>query len=79
MIKSQYYLSAYADNLDSVCFESGLTEGEIEDIVGRFPSDHHRWAGKLRGQVWMYEKEGELFKIQLRHHFSKKVLWEYKT
>jgi len=70
-MKKQFYLSNVED-LQEVADLTGLTCGEVEDIVGRFKSHSNR-AGQLRGQVWLYHD-----KVQIRHHFTKKKLWETK-
>lgn len=70
-IKS-YYLTNI-DCIETVIRDTGLSEYEIEEIVGRFKLDHRRkdFAGRLKGQVYMYKD-----KVQLRHHFTKKILYE---
>lgn len=71
MSKIQYYLSS-ENMLEEALHDTGLSASEIEEIVGRFDKYHHAWAGKLKGQVWVYRD-----KVQIRHHFKKsKVLWE---
>jgi len=67
-----YYLTNI-ECIEAVMRDTGLSEYEIEEIVGRFKADHRRkdFAGKLKGQVYIYED-----KVQLRHHFTKKVLYE---
>lgn len=71
-IIEKYYLTSVS-NIASVMFDTGLSEYEIEEIVGRFKLDHRRkdFAGKLKGQVYLYKD-----KVQLRHHFTKKILYE---
>lgn len=69
-MKEEYYLSE-PRNIERALYDCGLSEDELGYIVGRFPDDHHRWPGQMRGQVWLYHD-----KVQLRHHFTKKKLWE---
>lgn len=71
MNKQQFYLSEL-NNLDHICQITGLSYGEVEDIVGRFDARSKR-NGRLKGQIWIYPD-----KVQLRHHFTNKKLWEAK-
>lgn len=69
MINKSFYLSDEND-LTRATNLTGLSEDEIEAIVGRFSKISAR-AGKLRGKV------EELLdgRVLIRHHFNKKVLW----
>ena len=70
MIESTFYLSNH-DNIELAQEITGLAFDELEQIVGRFRKDHYRFAGQLKGEVIQYY-DG---KIKIRHHFTKKVLW----
>ena len=69
MINKSYYLSE-EDDLNRTISLTGLSEDEIESIVGRFSKISHR-SGKLRGKV------EELIdgSVVIHHHFNRKVLW----
>lgn len=67
-MKQQYYLSS-PGGLRRCILDTDMTESEIINIVGKFRADHDR-AGQLKGQVWVYPD-----KVQIRHHFTKKILW----
>lgn len=62
-----YYISG--GNADQACIDTELSFEELRDMVGEFPVGH-KFVG-LKGQVWVYED-----KVQVRHHFTKKKLWE---
>jgi hypothetical protein len=49
-----------------------LALDELEAIVGRFRQDHHAFPNALKGEV-VYHIDGSL---KIRHHFTKKTLWE---
>lgn len=68
-MKQQYYISSV--DIDKVEEDTDLSAFEIEEIVGRFDKHHWKFAGLLKGQVWKYDS-----KVQIRHHFTKKILWE---
>lgn len=69
MIETQFYLS---DDtlLDYACELTGLSQDEIEHIVGRF-TNRSQWAGKLRGKVVLY-MDGS---VSIRKSFGNKLLW----
>lgn len=69
MIETQFYLS---DDtlLDYACELTGLSQDEIEHIVGRFTKRSY-WAGKLRGKVVLYI-DGS---VSIRKSFGNKLLW----
>lgn len=71
MIIGSFYLSEDGA-LERLIDLTELYSDEIEEIVGRFRSSHYRFAGLLKGEVIEYVT-GE---IKIRHHFSKKILWE---
>ena len=58
--------------IDYVLEATGLSLNEVELIVGRFKDNHHAWPNKLKGE-YIETIYGD--KI-IRHHFTKKVLWE---
>lgn len=64
-----FYLSD-DNNIELAMELTELDFDEIEIIVGRFAKNSHR-AGKLRGEV--VNNYGRVF---IRHHFTKKLLWE---
>ena len=64
------YLSDKA-NHEYVLNATGLSLDELEQIVGRFPADHHAWPNELKGE-FVETWDGE---IKIVHHFTKKVLW----
>lgn len=51
--------------------DTGLAQDELESIVGRFHDKHER-VGHLKGEIIVYS-DGS---IKIRHHFTKKILWE---
>lgn len=69
MIETQFYLS---DNsvLNYACDLTGLSQDEIEYIVGRF-TKRSRWAGQLKGKVVVYV-DGT---VSIRSSFGNKLLW----
>lgn len=70
MIRKSIYLSN--DNqLDEILDYTELSIDELELIVGRF-NKNSRFAGKLRGELIISIDN----KISIRHHFTKKILWE---
>lgn len=68
MIVEQYYVNVSPIRAQS---DTGLAADELEAVVGRFPA-HHERKGHLKGEVVIYS-DGT---IRIRHHFTKKVLWE---
>ena len=68
MIVSAYYIN---QDTDRAVRDTGLALDEIEMLVGRFRASSTR-AGQLRGEV-VQLADGA---IKIRHHFSKKTLWE---
>jgi hypothetical protein len=70
MISYTFYLSNH-DGANKLTNLTDLSLNEIESIVGRFKESHKK-AGKLKGEVVVYF-DGL---IRIRHHFTKKVLWE---
>jgi hypothetical protein len=68
MIIETYYINT---NPIRAQRDTDLASDELEQIVGRFPR-HHKRQGHLRGEVVVYAN-GD---IRIRHHFTKKVLWE---
>jgi hypothetical protein len=72
MIIKAFYLSE-EDNIDKAIELTGLDQDEILELVGRFTKQSHR-AGKVRGEL-IELADGT---IKLRHHFTKKVIWENK-
>lgn len=48
-----------------------LSQDELESLVGKFPEDHPRWPNQLKGEVVFVRN-----KIRIRHHFTKKKIWE---
>lgn len=71
MILEQYYLSE-PHSIQKAEGLTGLSHDEIEHIVGRFKTDHWRFAGKLKGEL-LLKSSGQVI---IRHHFTKKVLWK---
>lgn len=61
-------------NLNYVLKNTDLTLSEIELIVGRFKTDHHSWANKLKG-LYLEDWDGNK---RIVHHFTRKVLWSNK-
>jgi hypothetical protein len=47
-----------------------MSEVELEDIVGRFESNHVR-EGRLKGLLEITEQG-----IRIRHHFTRRILWQ---
>lgn len=68
MIIDQYYVNNSPIKAQT---DTGLAADELEQIVGRFPR-HHERRGHLRGEVVIYANGV----IKIRHHFTKKILWE---
>lgn len=64
-----FYLSDDS-NIDLALELTELDFDELEIIVGRFSKSSRR-CGQLRGEV--VNNYGRIF---IRHHFTKKVLWE---
>ncbi len=58
-------------NIETALELTELAQDELEYLVGRFKPDHHRWPGQLKGEVVVGIKS-----IKIRHHFTKKTLWE---
>lgn len=71
MILERYYLSE-PHSLQKAKGLIGLSQDEIEHIVGRFKADHWRFPGKLKGEL-LLKSSGQII---IRHHFTKKVLWK---
>lgn len=64
------YLSE-TENLKEITEKTELALDELEEIVGRF-RNHSIRKGRLRGEfIELYD--GRIF---IRHHFTKKKLWE---
>lgn len=70
MIQNSFYLSN-EENINQALDITDLCLDEIETIVGRFTKISIR-SGQLRGEVVQYV-DG---KVIIRHHFTKKTLWE---
>jgi len=70
MIKEQFYLTE-KHSISRLKKLTVLDSYEIEHIVGRFKSNHWRFAGMLMGEVSVYFNG----LVEIRHHFSKKLLW----
>ncbi len=70
LISDTFYLPN-EENIDQACDITDLCLDEIETIVGRFTKTSSR-SGQLRGEVVQYVNG----KVIIRHHFTKKVLWE---
>lgn len=68
MIIDQYYINVHPIRAQ---LDTGLALDELESLVKRFPK-HHERQGHLKGEVVIYA-DGT---IRIRHHFTKKVLWE---
>lgn len=68
MIIEQYYINISPLRAQ---IDTGLCSDELEHVVGRFPR-HHECQGHLRGEIVIYV-DGT---IKIRHHFTKKILWE---
>lgn len=73
MIELEFYLSDPA-NIPQAQDLTGLSEDEIESVVGRFGRQSHR-CGALRGKLQL-KVDGE---VVIRHHFNNKVLWRRRT
>ena len=71
MISETFYLSD-SQAAERAVKATWLALDELESIVGRFKETHPRWPGQLRGEMVFLLDEN----IQIRHHFSKKVLWK---
>lgn len=69
MKNNSFYLSD-EKNVDEALELCELSIDELESIVGRF-TKNSQWAGKLRGEVCV-DWNG----VYIRHHFTKKVLWQ---
>ena len=69
MIEFQFYLSD-PSKLDYACELTGLSQDEIEYIVGRF-SKRSQWANKLKGKVVVYMSG----RVSIRESFGNKLLW----
>lgn len=70
MIIRSFYLSDES-NLDEAARLTDLSADEIVEIVGRFGK--HSWRhGQLRGEVVAMSNG----RVVIRHHFTKKKLWE---
>ena len=69
---SEFYIN---QDLQRATEVTGLSEDELEMIVGRFMK-HSCRAGQLRGKVCeeYTRKHGE--RVVIRHHFNNKMLWE---
>lgn len=52
--------------------QSGLALDEVEQLAGRF-KPHSCRAGSMRGEAVI---DPINYKIKLRHHFTKKLIWE---
>lgn len=70
MVEQSFYLSEQ-DGLDKLVSICELSSDEVEEIVGRFRSDHYRFAGRLKGEV-LVGMDGS---VEIRHHFKKNTLW----
>ena len=70
MIESKYYLSN-PKNIPQALIDTNLSQDELAEVVGIF-KPHSSRAGSLRGEVVKYFNG----KVIIRHHFTKKVLWE---
>ena len=71
MIADQYYLTQKHAS-EKLQTATDLSPDEVEHLVGRFRNTHYRFAGQLKGEVVIYTNG----LVQIRHHFTKKVLWE---
>jgi len=69
MLEKMYYLSD-DNNIPQAIETTGLSLDEIEYLVGRFNKVSSR-TGKLRGKVNVYFNG----KVEIRHHFTNKLLW----
>lgn len=60
-------------NLDPkyIMSTTDLSLDELEAIVGRFKASHYARPGQLKGKLVKYI-DGS---IELRHHFTNKLLW----
>lgn len=68
MIIETYYVNVHPLRAQS---DTGLASDELEAVVGRFKRGHVR-QGHLKGEIVKYS-DGS---VVIRHHFTKKVLWE---
>jgi hypothetical protein len=71
IVEDSFYLSEDG-NIDRLLQMCELSSDEVEEIVGRFRSDHYRFANKLKGEV-LIGMDGSL---EIRHHFKKNTLWK---
>lgn len=71
MIIESFYLTQDG-GVDRLSELTDLSLDEIEQLVGRFRKNHYRFAGKLKGEV-LVKACGQ---VVVRHHFSKKIIWE---
>lgn len=71
MIDYSFYLTE-PDGLEKLNELTELSLDEVESIVGRFRKNHYRFSGLLKGEVCV-DMEGMVW---IRHHFTKKKLWE---
>lgn len=71
-MKETYYLSD-DNNIPKTLTYTGLALDEIEYLVGRFNKMSSR-TGKLRGKVNVFLNGT----IEIRHHFTNKLLWSNK-
>lgn len=70
MIIESFYLSS-SKGLKRACQVTDLSKEEIIEIVGKFGKNSHRY-GQVKGEVVVYS-DGS---VVIRHHFTKKILWE---
>ena len=70
MIIEQYYINVRPIRAQ---LDTRLSPDELEAVVGRFGKSHDL-KGHLRGEVVIHADET----VQIRHHFTKKVLWSSK-
>lgn len=70
MLENSFYLSD-SNNIPLAEELTGLSLDELELVVGRF-KNHSMRAGQLRGEV-IVMIDGS---VKIRHHFTKKILWE---
>jgi hypothetical protein len=69
-----FYLSD-PDAVSLVARATGLSEDELESIVGKFPNTHLKWPNLFKGAV-SFKLNGN---VEIRHHFTKKLLWRGKN
>lgn len=72
MILYSFYLSD-VNNIQKTLDLTGLDLDELESIVGYFGKQSLR-HGQMRGEVLVCTST-----IKIRHHFTKKVLYETRT